>query len=104
MEIEVEKDDRKICQEHFQDRTESIFEAIMVIGARARQINRENKDVFEDLKKEDPEMFLENEYEVDSMQKENKDLPKFPKPERLAIKELLNDELEFKYNEISDIK
>lgn len=104
MAIEVEKDDRKICQEHFQDRTESIFEAIMVIGARARQINRENKDVFEELKKEGSEMFLENEYSTDPVQKEDNDLPKFPKPERLAIKELLNNELDFKYDEISDIK
>ncbi len=103
----IEKDDRKICHEHFQGKTESIFEAIMVIGTRARQINRENKEEFDELlnnDKDDSEMFTDaSDYDMHS-RNAKADLPKYPKPERVAIKELLNDELDFRYEEISDIE
>ncbi len=73
--MHIEHDDRKISQEHLESKCESIFEAIMIIGARAREIERNNKKEFDEIRRQinddrkDHEYrreFYENDVERDS--------------------------------------
>lgn len=100
---EVEKDDRKISQEHLTEKTQSIFEAIMVIGKRARQISEKNRREFDDIRKRIIEDKKEREQKRDYYSEPLEELPKFSKPERLALRELIDNELDFEYADITKI-
>ena len=99
---EIEKDDRKITQETFTNKCESIFEAVMVIGNRARQIEKNNREEFEEKKREILDELREREI-IEPTEDTEDYLPKFEKPVRTAMTELLNDELEVDYEDVTKI-
>ena len=96
---QVEKDIRKITQEELAAKADSIYEAVMVVSRRARQIRRVNRESFEKVKKElgDDRSDSEKPYFSD----EEIDLPKYERPERVAIHEFLDDKLKYEYVDIS---
>lgn len=99
---QVEKDIRKVTQEELSAKAESIYEAIMVISKRTKQIRRENREDFEKTKRElyggepepDRNNFNDNEIE----------LPKYERAERVAIDEFLKDKLKYEYIDITKTK
>lgn len=95
---QVEKDMRKITQEELAAKADSIYEAVMVVANRARQLRRENKESFEKIKKElyEERGDMDRSYFDDTI-----DLPKYERPERVAIHELLEDKLDYEYIDIA---
>ena len=105
MERIYDKDDRKVSQEQLEDKAESIYEAIMVLGKRIRQIEKSNNEEFEKLKNELMDEKDKAEYTRDYFSKSiEEELPVFPKAIRVAIDEMISDKLEFGYEDISEMK
>jgi len=103
--MSIEKDDRKIGQEHLiLGQCESVFEAIMVIGKRTRQINEKNKKDFEDVRRRIVEGKRDKEKKKDMFVADNEELPKFEKSERLALHEFLDGKLEHDYHDLTKIE
>ena len=80
--------------------SDNIYEAIIIIGKRARQINEEQK------------VFIEREAEIDDSLENNEDeefidreminedkIIKLPKPTELAIKEFMGGNLHYDYGD-----
>lgn len=100
-----DKDDRKISQEQFEDKAINIYEAIMVIGNRMRQIERRNAKEFEKLRNSILDERTEKEYNKDYIAEIiDQDLPVFPKAIRVSMNEMLNDELEYEYEDITKLE
>jgi len=102
--MNIEKDDRKIGQEHLTvGNCESIFEAIMVIGKRTRQINEKNKKDFEDVRRRIVEGKRDKEKKKDMFVSDSEELPKFEKSERIALHEFFDGKLEHDYHDLTKI-
>ncbi len=70
---------------------ESIYEAIIMISRRARQINDEQKQQFEkDFYDESGDDFLDDEYEAEERPANTAPLPK---PHTIALKEYLEGDI-----------
>jgi DNA-directed RNA polymerase subunit K/omega len=88
---------RKITANAFEGITENVYEAVMVISQRARQINARQHEIIEEQRQEyldtlnNSVMLLESEAEFVA--------PKFPKPTNIAVEELLEGKLTFHYGE-----
>ncbi len=78
--------------------SDNIYEAIMVIAKRARQINDEQKRQIEQLVGIDEMNATEDEEEY-SRNDEERNIIKFPKPTRLAVEEYLQGKIKFEYLE-----
>ncbi len=76
-------------------RADNIYEAVLVLAKRARQINSDQKQQlardrdFED----DYDLYGEDEVIVEP----DFDYPELPKPSELALEEFLEDKVEFEY-------
>jgi len=84
------------------DKANNIYEAIIVSAMRARQINDENKIEFNALLSTIPEAVGDDESEdIDNpaQLKISQDMEKRDKPHVQALKELLNDDIDYKYKE-----
>jgi hypothetical protein len=105
MEKIYDKDDRKISQEQLEHKTDNIYESIMVLGKRIRQIEKANNEEFEKLRdslmNEQSESEYTRDYFSDSIEEE---LPVFPKSIRVAIDEMMQDKLDYKYEEMKDVE
>jgi len=103
--MSIEKDDRKIGQEHLigTKQCDSIFEAIMVVGKRTRQINEKNKKDFEDVRRRIVEGKRDKEKKKDMFSGDMEELPKFEKAERIALHEYLDGKLEHEYHDVTKI-
>ena len=83
----------------YTDRAETIYEAVLVISQRARQLNQERVQ-----KKREKEMFEESdiiEPILDAEQQEyvpKENIEKLEKTVIIAQREFLNDELEYAYD------
>ena len=76
---------------------DNIYEAIVIIAKRAKQINNEQKRIFETEVTLDEET---DEYDDDDIETENDDEPqyiKLPKPTKIALEELLTGQIKFEY-------
>ena len=83
--------------------TDNIYESVVVMAKRAQQINNEQKleiemnmetpPVSENKENED---FDEVEIDREALMREHK---KFPKPSRLAIQEMTEQQIAFRYKE-----
>ncbi|MBN2790569.1 MAG: DNA-directed RNA polymerase subunit omega [Candidatus Delongbacteria bacterium] len=105
MEKIYDKDDRKISQEQLEEKSDNIYETIMVLGKRIRQIEKANNEEFEKLRNELMDERSESEYTRDYFSDSaEEDLPVFPKAIRVSIDEMLNDKLEFEYEAMKDIE
>ena len=87
--------------ENIQKGTDSIYEAVVVLTKRARQINDEQKREMEIEMDASPvsdtrenEDFGEVEIDREALLREYK---KYPKPTRAAIEEMVKGEIDFKY-------
>ncbi len=101
--LHVEKDDRKISIEQFNDKCSSIFEAIVVMGKRTREIDDENIDAYNYAKDQAIKDKQDVNGKTDYFKNEKEDLPFFVKPERQAVSEFLADEIKYKYDNITDL-
>ena len=100
-----DKDDRKISQEHFEEKTNNIYEAVMILGQRMREIERKNAREFEELRNSFLDERSEKEYSKEYIPEMNEeDLPVFPKAIRVAMNEMLNDELEWEYEDLTKLE
>lgn len=105
MEKIYDKDDRKISQEQLEHKTDNIYESIMVLGKRIRQIEKKNNEEFEKLRNELMDEKSESEYTRDYFSDSiEEDLPVFPKSIRVAIDEMMNDDLDYEYEAMKDIE
>jgi len=96
-----------ISQDELQKHAHNVYEAIVVVAKRARQINDEQKRLIDletgydeaneqaagDELDEDLDEFAEE------RQPENTKFLRLPKPTTIALEELLTDKLEHRYNE-----
>jgi DNA-directed RNA polymerase omega subunit len=81
---------------------ENVYEAIVVIAKRARQINDEQKQVIEEEMQLGEELLPPSEeYDEDEVDKRalERDFPKLPKPTKIAVHEMLDGKLKFEYVE-----
>lgn len=89
---------RTLPLEVFEKFTENIYEAIIIIAKRARQINEEQKR----LQENEGEINSDSdEYDTDEVENSvsDKKYAKLPKPTTVAINEMLEGKLHFVYNE-----
>ena len=101
--VYVERDDRKISLEHFHKKCSSIFEAIVVMGKRTREIDNENVDEYNNSKDQAIKDKQDVNGKTDYFKNEKEDLPFFVKPERQAVSEFLAGEVKYKYDDITDL-
>ena len=105
MEKTYDKDDRKISQEQLEHKSENIYESIMILGKRIRQIEKANNEEFERLRNELINEKADGEYVRDYFSDSiEEDLPVFPKAIRVAIDEMMNDKIDFHYEDMKDIE
>jgi len=81
---------------------DNIYEAIIVSALRARQINDEVKIEFNAMLSTIPESTMDDESEdIDNpaQLKISQDMEKRKKPHILALDELLNDDIKFRYKD-----
>ncbi len=101
--IKISKDN-DLDQEKFVENNESIYEAIMVISKRSRQVSKKNHEEFDKIYQErEAEKKAIAEAGNNNNQKPTIILPKYEKPYRVAMTELLNEELDFGYIKLADI-
>ena len=81
----------------YSDEADNIYEAIMVVAKRARKIGADQKFEIEKILSTS-EATEENEEEI---VKDNEELLDIEKPTVIAIRELLNGDLEFEYKDKS---
>ncbi len=98
----------KISIEDLLGETGNIYESVVVMGKRARQINNEQKleiemdmDTPTVLDGKENEDFDDVEIDREALLREYK---KFPKPTRLAIQEMAEKQITFHYKEIEGNK
>ncbi len=88
-----------------ESKAENIYEAIVVMSKRARQINEENKLEF-NQRIELIQTKTETDEEVDTNPDQLKislDFEKRPKPTEVALDETMDNRVEFKYKEPEEI-
>ena len=76
--------------------SDNIYEAIMVIAKRARQINDEQRQKIEEIVGT-AEMDSSEEDEDYVREEEERNYVKFPKPTRLAMEEFLQGKIKYEY-------
>jgi DNA-directed RNA polymerase omega subunit len=98
----------KISIEDLLEETNNIYESVVVMAKRARQINNEQKleidmnmDTPTVLDNKENEDFDDVEIDREALLREHK---KFPKPSRVAIQEMAQKEIHFSYKEIEENK
>ena len=90
-----------LSMEDLEKFSDNIYEAIVVLAKRARQINDEQKIMIEanDAFEGQIDDYDEEEEDIEMNEKDQHKAIKFPKPTRLAIEEYLKGELEYDYGE-----
>lgn len=78
---------------------DNIYEAIIVIARRARQINGEQKQLIEREDFDDEEY---EEFNEERLEQYDSDYVRLPKPTTLALEEFLADRFRFEYRSDSD--
>ncbi|MBL7074977.1 DNA-directed RNA polymerase subunit omega [candidate division KSB1 bacterium] len=89
--------DKKIfSKEDFEDLSENIYEAVMVVAQRARRIGKDQKDQIEQFL---GEMETDGEENTGTVldEKLKNEILKMKKPTVLAIEEMLEGELKYSY-------
>lgn len=84
----------------------NLYEAIVVIAKRARQINEEQQSLIEietDLDEESMDNYDENE-EIEEPEEPKKKAIKLPKPTEIAIQEMLAGKIKWDYGFEEDIQ
>jgi len=102
--IIIDRDDRVISQEQFEEET-NIYEAVMILGQRMRQIERRNAKEFDKVRNAIMDDRTEKEYNKEFVADINvDDLPVFPKAIRVSMNDMLNKELEWEYEDITKLE
>jgi DNA-directed RNA polymerase subunit K/omega len=87
--------------------SDNLYEAIVVIAKRARQINEEQKSLI-DIETEMDESMDDYEEEVEEEMEEQEEIKKkvikLPKPTEIAIQEMLSGEIKWDYGIEQDIE
>lgn len=81
--------------------TTNIYEAIIVLAKRARQINDEQKQTLVNEADEEYEDFDDEEVEIEAAKT---DYVPLPKPTTLALAELLSGKIKFEYREQEEVE
>ena len=77
---------------------ENVYEAIVVIAKRAKQINNEQKRIIETEISLDEDAIMYNDEEDKEIEKgEELNYAKLPKPTTIALEELLSGQIKFEY-------
>lgn len=88
-----------ISLDDLEKHVDNIYEAIVIIAKRAKQINNEQKRIIETEISLDEEADIYNNDEEDNELEKNEE-PKYfrlPKPTKLALNELLSGKIKFEY-------
>ena len=102
--IIIDRDDRVISQEQFEEET-NIYEAVMILGQRMRQIERRNAKECDKVRNAIMDDRTEKEYNKEFVADINvDDLPVFPKAIRVSMNDMLNKELEWEYEDITKLE
>ncbi len=100
-----DRDDRKVSQEQYENKCGNIYECVMVIGQRMREIERRNSEEFEKVRNEFIDEKTDKEYKNEFIPDiDEEDLPVFPKAIRQSMNEMLNDELEWEYEDLTKLE
>ena len=93
--------------EELLNRTGNIYESVMIIAKRARQINDRQKQLIEREMEKIPVIEAKENDELDEVEIDREALArnrvKYPKPTRVAIEEMQRNEIEYKYNEETEV-
>ena len=91
----------RISIEELMNKTGNLYEAVAIMAKRARQVNQKQhntleleKDVVIPAENRDMEDFDEVEIDRDALLRDHE---KLPKPTRIAIEEMMDDEISFRY-------
>ncbi len=99
-----DKDDRRVSQEQY-EADGNIYETVMILGQRMRQIERKNSREFEKIRNAMIDDRSEKEYNKEYVADiAVEDLPVFPKAIRVSMNEMLNKELEWEYEDITKLE
>ncbi len=97
---------QELSLEELLKKTGNIYEAVVVMSKRARQITDEQKklleaemDVVTDVNARDNEDFDEVEIDREAL---NREYIKLPKPSKVAMMEMARDEIEYMYRELEE--
>ncbi len=74
---------------------DNIYEAIIILAKRARQINNQQKQTL--FQEQEYEPYDDFEEEDDEVNGSEINYVKFPKPTNIALEEFLSGQIEFKY-------
>ena len=100
-----DRDDRKVSQEQYENKCGNIYECVMVIGQRMREIERKNAEEFERARNSYIDERTDKEYRNEFVSDIHEDdLPVFPKAIRQSMNEMLNDELEWEYEDLTKLE
>ncbi len=78
-----------------EERCDNLYEAIVIIARRARQINELQKQLLDkQVEQNDSEEFDENGFDMDLIESQ---YLKLPKPTSLALQEMMEGKLDFEY-------
>jgi DNA-directed RNA polymerase subunit K/omega len=104
-EIIDDRDDRKVSQEQFEDISNNIYESVMILGHRMRQIERKNAREFDKIRSSIIDERSDKEYKNEVIAEIlEEDLPVFPKAIRQCMNEMLNNELDWEYEDITKLE
>lgn len=80
--------------------TENVYEAIIVIAKRARQINEEQKKLVDDEEdyNNDNDDYIEDEFDRKNYEY-NREKYHMPKPTTIALEEFMSGKLDFEYSQ-----
>jgi hypothetical protein len=100
-----DRDDRKVSQEQFEDISNNVYESVMILGHRMRQIERRNAREFDKIRSALIDDRTDKEYKNETIiEILEEDLPVFPKAIRQCMNELLNSELDWEYDDITKLE
>ena len=86
-----------ISLEEIEKYAENVYEAIMIIAKRARQINDEQKQFLESQLETNED--IEDNYDEPSDEMYDQTYVRLPKPTRLALEEMLSGKLKCEYDD-----
>ena len=84
--------------EKLEDFGGNLYEAIVIIAKRARQINEEQKSMIEiETDMDDSMDSYDDEEEIEEMEEVERKIIKLPKPTEIAIQEMLSGKIKWDY-------
>lgn len=85
----------------FEEKTENIYEAVIILAKRSRQINNDQKPTFNQGDDFDEEYDEFND-DIPTAEMLDREYEKLPKPSSIALDEFFSGKIKYKYHEVED--